>query len=56
MRVAAASPAVTALYSWTVAMLLEYWHTTYLEEGMCEGGGGQPCGDTSVALDFGVLA
>jgi hypothetical protein len=56
VRVAVASPAVTALSSWTVAMLLEYWHTTYLEEGVCEGGGGQPSGDGAVALDFGELA
>jgi hypothetical protein len=43
-----------------VAILLEYWHTTYLEEGMCENDGGQPGGDGAVTLDggeaLGVLA
>ncbi len=41
-------------------MLVEYWHTTYLEEGVGEGGGGQPGGEGTVALDssdaLGVLA
>jgi hypothetical protein len=37
----------------TVAMLWEYWHTTYLEEGVCEGGSGQPGGDGAVELDGG---
>jgi hypothetical protein len=32
-------------------MLLENWHKTYMEEGMCEGGGGQPGGDGAVALE-----
>ncbi len=39
---------------------MEYWHTTYLEEGVCEGGSGQPGGDSAVELDggdaLGVLA
>jgi hypothetical protein len=41
-------------------MLSEYWHTTYLEEGVCEGGGGQPGDDGSLMLSsgdaLGVLA
>ncbi len=60
MKVAAARPEVTELERWTVVMLLEYWHTTYLEEGVCEDGEGQPGGDVAVTLDngdaLGVLA
>jgi hypothetical protein len=41
-------------------MLCEYWHTTYLEEGVGEGGGGQPGSDGTVTQDsvdaMGVLA
>ncbi len=41
-------------------MLLEYWHTTNLEEGMCDGFGSQPGGDDAVTLGsgdaLGVLA
>jgi hypothetical protein len=36
-------------------MLLEYWHTTYLEEGVGEGGGGQPGSDCAVMLGFGEI-
>ncbi len=56
MRMVAASPEVTARRcNSTVVMLLEFWHTTYLEKGLCDGCGGQPGGDGSVTLDFGVL-
>jgi hypothetical protein len=34
-------------------MLLEYWHTTYLEEDLFEGGGGQTGSDGTVMLDSG---
>jgi hypothetical protein len=34
-------------------MLLEYWHTTYLEEGVCDCGSSQPGGDRAVKLDSG---
>jgi hypothetical protein len=41
-------------------MLLESWPATYLEEGVCVGGGRLPGGDGAVELDgddaVGVLA
>ncbi len=38
-----------------MAILWEHWHTTNLEEGECEGGGGQPSSDGAVELDGGAL-
>jgi hypothetical protein len=36
-------------------MLLEYWHTTYLEEGVSECSGSQHGGDGAVTLESAML-